>query len=92
MSGHAHCWRVSIAACEYYALFLFAISVLTISCHRSLAIRVEASISRPLYCRCEPELWPLLAYYVPHAWVMVGDHHQRKPTVLSRIEENPFRD
>ncbi|KAK4869983.1 hypothetical protein LT330_005707 [Penicillium expansum] len=34
----------------------------------------------------EPEMWPILAHYYPSPIIMVGDHHQLAPTVISNHE------
>jgi superfamily I DNA and/or RNA helicase len=38
----------------------------------------------------EPELWPLMAWYTPRVLLLVGDHHQLRPLVFSRKQQNPF--
>ncbi|RHZ50301.1 DEAD/DEAH box helicase [Aspergillus thermomutatus] len=40
----------------------------------------------------EPELWPALAFFNPNAFVLIGDHHQLRPLVLSSHKQNPLAD
>ncbi|KAF9885493.1 hypothetical protein FE257_012820 [Aspergillus nanangensis] len=40
----------------------------------------------------EPELWPILAWFKPDAFLLMGDQKQLQPVVLSSREDNPFRD
>ncbi|GFG01584.1 hypothetical protein IFM53868_11018, partial [Aspergillus udagawae] len=40
----------------------------------------------------EPELWPMLAFFNPNAFVLIGNHHQLRPLVLSSPKQNPLMD
>jgi hypothetical protein len=38
----------------------------------------------------EPDLWPAFTHYNPRAYILVGDHKQLHPTVMSKAVENGF--
>ncbi|GFG01724.1 hypothetical protein IFM53868_11031 [Aspergillus udagawae] len=42
-------------------------------------VQPQAILVNEAACATEPELWPVLAFFNPNAFVLIGDHHQLCP-------------
>lgn len=68
-----------LARADVVVTTLFSTSETSLRCNPQpilIAVDEAAKIA-------EPELWPVLAFYHPRAWLLVGDQLQLRPTIPS---------